>query len=103
MNTSLDAPASAMTGARPSSRRVTLLVTQGCHFCEDARAELAARADRGELDLVVVALESEQGQMLQAAHRPTMFPLVILDGKPFSVGRLPRRKLDKTLAREEAC
>ncbi len=81
---------------------VTVLVTTGCHYCEDARRELSARAERGELELVVVELESAQGQALQAAHRPGMFPLVLLDGKPFSIGRLPRRKLDRALASLEA-
>ncbi|HEY3408975.1 MAG TPA: glutaredoxin [Propionicimonas sp.] len=97
MNTSQLAQASAETHAT-SLPSVTVLVTTGCHYCEDARGELAARAARGELELVVVALESEQGQILQAAHRPGMFPLVLLDGKAFSVGRLPRRKLDGALA-----
>jgi len=81
---------------------VTLLVTTGCHYCEDAKAELATRADRGYLELTVVSLDSEPGRALQAAHRPSMFPLVLLDGKPFSVGRLPRRKLDRVLAHLEA-
>ncbi len=98
VNTSLDAHTSAQAEAGPSSR-VILLVTSGCHFCEDARAELTARADRGELELTVVSVDSEQGAGLQATHRPSMFPLVLLDGQPFSVGRLPRRKLDRALTR----
>jgi glutaredoxin len=77
---------------------VTLLVTTGCHFCEDARDELTIRVDRGELKLNVVSIESEQGRALQTVHRPSMFPLVLLDGKPFSIGRLPRKKLDHALA-----
>jgi glutaredoxin len=81
---------------------VTVLVTTGCHYCEDARVELSTRAERGELELVVVPIESEQGQALQAAHRPGMFPLVLLDGKAFSIGRLPRRKLDRAIANLEA-
>jgi glutaredoxin len=82
---------------------VTLLVTTGCHYCEDARGELTARADRGDLRLTVVSVDSEQGRELQATHRPSMFPLVLVDGKPFSVGRLPRRKLDRALASSKAC
>jgi hypothetical protein len=78
---------------------VTLLVTTGCHYCEDARGELLARAERGELEIIVVTVESEQGSALLAAHRPGMFPLVLLDGKPFSVGRLPRKKLDRALGK----
>lgn len=58
---------------------VTLLVTTGCHNCEDARSELALRGARGELDLDVVFVDSAYGQALQVAHRPAMFPLVLLD------------------------
>lgn len=82
--------------------KVTLLVTTGCQYCEDARNELASRADRAELDLEVVSLASEQGEALQATHRPAMFPLVLIDGERFSVGRLPRRKLDRALAKRTA-
>lgn len=77
---------------------VTLLVTTGCHLCEDAQDDLTTRANHGDLKLVVVSIESEQGQALQALHRPSMFPLALLDGKPFSIGRLPRKKLDHALA-----
>jgi glutaredoxin len=101
VNTSQLAQADADTHAR-SIPIVTVLVTTGCHYCEDARGELSARAGRGELELVVVPIESDQGQALQSAHRPGMFPLVLLDGKAFSVGRLPRRKLDRVLASIEA-
>lgn len=101
MNTSQPADAGMETGVRPSPE-VILLVTTGCQYCEDARAELTARADRGELVLDVVSAESASGRMLQTTHRPAMFPLVLLDGERFSVGRLPRRKLDRTLARRAA-
>lgn len=101
MNTSPQAQAHATTTATPAPT-VTLLVTTGCHYCEDARGELTARADVGELELEVVSVDSERGRALQTVHRPSMFPLVLVDGKPFSVGRLPRRKLDRALASSKA-
>ncbi len=102
MNTSPQAQAHATTTVTLAPT-VTLLVTTGCHYCEDARGELTARADVGDLELEVVSVDSEQGRALQAVHRPSMFPLVLVDGKPFSVGRLPRRKLDRALASSKAC
>jgi glutaredoxin len=102
VNTSPHARASAETEATLTPT-VTLLVTTGCHYCEDARGELAARAGLGDLELNVVSIDSEQGRALQATHRPSMFPLVLVDGQPFSIGRLPRRKLDQALARSKAC
>jgi glutaredoxin len=102
VNTSPQAQAHATTTVTLAPT-VTLLVTTGCHYCEDARGELTARADVGDLELEVVSVDSEQGRALQAVHRPSMFPLVLVDGKPFSVGRLPRRKLDRALASSKAC
>ncbi|WP_284550799.1 glutaredoxin family protein [Aestuariimicrobium sp. T2.26MG-19.2B] len=89
-------PGGQATGSPP---QVTLLVTTGCHYCEDASEELATRVALGELQLEVVPLASKEGEALQATHRPAMFPLVLIEGKQFSVGRLPRRKLDRMLAR----
>jgi len=97
VNTSQDAQARAKADGTLAPT-VTLLVTTGCHYCEDARGELTTRADRGDLELNVVTIDSEQGRALQATHRPSMFPLVLLDGQPFSIGRLPRKKLDHALA-----
>ena len=102
MNTSPEAQAHAKTDVTLAPT-VTLLVTTGCHYCEDARGELTARAERGDLKLTVVSVDTEQGKALHATHRPSMFPLVLVDGKPFSIGRLPRRKLDRALASLEAC
>jgi glutaredoxin len=102
VNTSQEAQARAKADGTLAPT-VTLLVTTGCHYCEDAREELAARADHGDLELNVVSIDSEQGKALQATHRPSMFPLVLVDGQPFSIGRLPRRKLDRALTRSKAC
>jgi hypothetical protein len=77
--------------------RATLLTSSACHLCEDAHLELGRRAERGELSLEVVAAESEEGLRLVAAHRPGMFPLVLLDGRPVGHGRLSRRRLDAAL------
>ena len=79
MNTSPEAQAHAKTDVTRAPT-VTLLVTTGCHFCEDARGELIARADRGQVELSVVSVDSEQGRALQSTHRPSMFPLVLVDG-----------------------
>ena len=101
MNTSPETQAHAKTDVILAPT-VTLLVTTGCHYCEDARGELTARAERGDLELTVVSVDSKQGRALQATHRPSMFPLVLVDGQPFSIGRLPRRKLDRALTRSKA-
>lgn len=92
----------AATGQVTARARITLLTSTACHLCEDAHDELAQRAARGELDLEVVHVDSDTGRHLVAAHRPTMFPLVLVDGQPFSSGRLSRGKLTKALAKRGA-
>jgi hypothetical protein len=57
----------------------------------DLGREYPIRVDRVEAD-------SAAGQALVGAHRPAMFPLVLVDGAFFSAGRLPRRKLRALLA-----
>jgi hypothetical protein len=49
------------------------------------------------LTVRVVALESDEGLLLTAKHRPAMNPLVLIDGRFFSAGRLPRKKLTALL------
>ena len=47
----------------------------------------------------VVSITEQAGGVLMQAHRAPMSPLVLLDGVYFSSGRLPRRKLEKRLAK----
>ncbi len=99
MNTAeLHPPTVAGHGTRPAAPTVTLVTTAACHFCEDAHRELLHRTVLGQLTLDEVAADSARGQALLALHRPALFPLVLFEGAFFSAGRLPRRKLDRTLA-----
>jgi len=75
---------------------VTIVTSHACHLCEDAIAELTGRAH--ELTLTVVGADTPAGLELVQRHRPVMFPLVLVDGRFLSSGRLPRRKLEKAIA-----
>jgi hypothetical protein len=77
---------------------ITLVHAPACHFCADAETELADVAMEFDLRVDLVAADSEPGRALVDEHRPTMFPLVLMDGTFFSQGRLPRRKLRTLLA-----
>ncbi|RPF28221.1 glutaredoxin family protein [Georgenia muralis] len=79
--------------------RVTVVHAPACHFCEDAERALEALAERYPLDVDTIDIDSAEGRRLVAVHRPAMNPLVLVDGTFFSSGRLPRRKLEKVLAR----
>ncbi|MGC4153954.1 MAG: glutaredoxin [Propionicimonas sp.] len=82
--------------------RITLVTSPGCHFCADAHRVLTTLAEAGMIELGTLDAESPDGERLVSAHRPALFPLVLLDGHFFSAGRLPRRKLAHTLGVDRA-
>ena len=79
------------------SVRVTVVESEACHFCVDAKQVLAEFAGRYPLEVRTVDARAVDGQVLMTRHRAPMSPLVLLDGDYFSSGRLPRRKLEKVL------
>jgi hypothetical protein len=65
-------------------------------LCVDALDTLTALGDDVQLD--PIEADSAAGMALVATHRPTMFPLVLVDGSFFSQGRLPRHKVRALLS-----
>ena len=76
---------------------ITLIQSPGCHLCADARATLEDLGSRYRLTVLTVDARSPEGLALVARHRPALQPLVLVNGQPFSAGRLPRRKLERYL------
>lgn len=85
-------------GAAPPAALVTVVESEACHFCAEARQVLADLAIDHPMVVDTVDVRSETGRLLMARYRATMSPLVLVDGAFFSNGRLPRRKLAKHLA-----
>jgi len=84
----------------PPRTEITVVTAPGCHFCEDAQdalVDLAAHDPSVEVRQVEAA--TPEGMALIGKHRPAMNPLVLVDGRYFSAGRLPRRKLAGLLSR----
>ena len=81
-----------------ASAVITVVHSPACHFCDDAQRVLAEFAAEYPLAVELVDAGEPRGQALVAVHRAPMFPLVLVDGVFFSVGRLPRKKLRKVLA-----
>ena len=77
---------------------VVLLTTTDCGLCEQAKEVLARLAPEYELDVSEVPLDSSRGKELAAAVGAPFPPVVLIDGVPFSYGRLSERKLRKALA-----
>jgi len=78
---------------------VTLVEAPACHLCEDAKSALAVLGQAYPMTVHVVSIGEESGRTLMQQHRAPMSPLVLLDGQYFSSGRLPRRKLERRLAK----
>lgn len=76
---------------------VLVVSAPACHLCADADAALTDMARSHLLTVRTVEASSEEGRRVVAAHRPAMFPVVLIDGVLFSVGRLPRGKLRELL------
>ena len=78
---------------------VTLVEAPACHLCEHAKSALAVLAQSFPMTVRVLSIGDEAGRALMEQHRAPMSPLVLLDGQYFSAGRLPRRKLERRLAK----
>lgn len=81
----------------PDPARITLVVSTGCHFCQDARDALDELGLEFRLEVTELDLRSPGGMELAQRHGAGMSPLVLLDAGLVSSGRLPRNKLRKLL------
>ena len=82
--------------------QVTLLTQPDCSLCDQAKAVLA-RLERERLVTVVEAdLTSPAGRDLAVRHGVLFAPGVLVDGQPFSYGRLSEKKLRRRIMRGHA-
>lgn len=79
--------------------RVTLLSAPNCEMCDHAKAVLSRVGEDFDLEVEELSSEIERGRQLMMEHRVAFPPGVLIDGQPFSYGRLSERKLRKELAR----
>ncbi len=78
---------------------VVLLTKDHCDLCEQAQEVLARVAVDHPLAVRLVDLASDEGVALAQEGGVLFPPGVLLDGRPFSYGRLSERKLRRELAR----
>jgi glutaredoxin len=67
---------------------VTVVRTPACHLCDAALQTLERLRQHAPLTIEVIEVRTDEGARLVAEHRPPMSPLVLLDGKFVSSGRL---------------
>lgn len=80
-------------------RRVTLLTQPDCALCDHAKEVLGRLAGVFAVEVEVVDLGSDRGRTLVEGSGMAFPPGVLLDGRPFSYGRLSERKLRRELER----
>ena len=95
------------TGGGPPTQKVgipvvvTVVEAPACHLCEDAKSSPGSPGAVLSDDRPRGVDQRRARSALMQAHRAPMSPLVLLDGAYFSSGRLPRRKLEKRLAKAQ--
>jgi glutaredoxin len=81
---------------------ITVLTQDPCALCELAKAILARLGDEYPLSVTEVDLRTDAGRRLAAEAGVLFAPGVLVDGHPFSYGRLSERKLRRLLDRRAA-
>ncbi|MGH3678261.1 MAG: glutaredoxin family protein [Mycobacterium sp.] len=76
---------------------ITLLTQTSCGLCDVAKEILTRIGQEHPLRVTEIDLASPQGRELAAAAGLLFAPGVLLDGQPFSHGRLSERKLRRAL------
>jgi hypothetical protein len=83
----------------PPPATVTLLTQPDCALCEHAKDVLARVAADHPFIVTEVDLGGPAGRDLAMRHRVLFAPGILIDGQPFSYGRLSEKKLRRHLAR----
>lgn len=76
---------------------ITLLTQADCTFCEHAKTVLAKIGTDHPLDITEIDLTSQEGRHLGAEGGVLFAPGILLDGEPFSYGRVSERRLRRAL------
>ncbi len=77
--------------------RITLVTSNGCHFCRDAEELLARLARRFPLRVERINLATPEGADLARRLRVPFPPVLLIDGAYFGHGRISARKLTRAL------
>ncbi len=79
--------------------QITLLTQAQCGYCEDAQETLRRLASEYPLEVTALDIASPDGQTLAQRAGVLFPPGVLIEGSPFSYGRLSERKLRRELGR----
>ncbi len=95
-----EGPSLALIEGEHHRRIMILLLTQEhCGFCEQAKDILGRLSREYWLSVSTLDMASPEGQRLAVEGGLLFSPGILIDGKPFSYGRLSERKLRQELDR----
>lgn len=78
---------------------ITILTQSSCASCDQAKLVLSRLSRDYPLRIDEVGLESEEGRVLAERGGVVFAPGILIDGEPFSYGRLSEKKLRQELVR----
>lgn len=81
---------------------VLVVTSPACHLCDDALEALGELVNEYDLSIRETSIDSVEGRTVFQRFRPPLPPFVVIDGRLFSSGRLPRKKLHIHLERMSA-
>ncbi len=82
---------------------ILLLTQEHCGFCEQAQDILERLSHEYWLSVCTLDMGSPEGQRLAVQGGLLFPPGILIDGEPFSYGRLSERKLRRELDRRLGC
>ena len=88
------------TEGRHTHFTILMLTQEHCGFCEQARDILERLSHEYWLSLATLDMGSSEGQRLAAQGGLLFPPGILINGEPFSYGRLSERKLRRELDRQ---
>ncbi|HEX2863846.1 MAG TPA: hypothetical protein VHN99_04710 [Deinococcales bacterium] len=77
---------------------ITILTQESCAFCGQAQALLERLKDTFEFEVQTLEFNSPEGERLAMAGGLMFPPGILIDGRPFSYGRLSEGRLRRELA-----
>jgi len=78
---------------------ILFLTKEHCEFCAQAKVVLERLRVEYGYSLSLLDLQSSEGEALAVRHGLLFPPGILLDGEPFSYGRLSERKLRREIER----
>ncbi len=81
---------------------ITLLTSPSCRLCDEAKVVLDRVALDFDFTIELVSIDTSRGRALMVEHQVVFPPGVLINGTPFSYGRLSERRLRRVLEAERA-